>query len=94
MMTILKDCTTCRHHSKTTRPKVVDATGFDDQIEFADENETLYSCRAPQGPFAGREVGTVAVSCPSFEQPQSGAARLAELDRMIAERNKRTRGAE
>jgi hypothetical protein len=73
---------------------VVDATGFDDQIEFADENETVYSCRSTQGPFAGREVGTVAVSCPFFEQPQSGQARLAELDRMIAERNKRTRDVE
>jgi len=91
MMTVLRDCAGCRHHSKSQRLKVVDATGFDDQIEFADEYETVYSCLAKEGPFAGRQVGTVPVSCPSFEAPQGGADRLAELDRMIAERNRNKR---
>ena len=96
-MTTTKDCRDCKHHSATKRPRVVDQTGFDDQIEFSDEDETVYVCHAPEGPYAnGKEVGTLPVSCAAWAtRTNEGYGRLAELDRMIAaqeERLKKKRG--
>jgi hypothetical protein len=97
-MTTMKDCTNCKHHATLKRPKVVDSTGFDDQIEFSDEDEVVFVCRAVMGPYAGgQEVGTLAISCTSWVAvAKAGAERLAELDRMIEAQNARfrTRGDE
>lgn len=92
-MTTMKDCANCKHHATMKRPKVVDGTGFDDQIEFSDEDETVYVCRAIAGPYAGgQEVGTLPISCTSWTAAvHAGADRLAELDRMIAAQNDRFR---
>lgn len=92
-MTTKRDCKDCKHHSTLRRPKVVDGTGFDDQIEFSDDDETVYVCRAESGPYAGgKEVGTIPVSCSSWTAwTKAGADRLAELDRMIAAQNDRLR---
>lgn len=82
-------CANCRHVSKRLRPKVLEATGFDDQLMFDDEDETVFSCRAARGLYAGREVGPVPVDssdCGAWEIGQSAKSdRLAELDRKIAE---------
>jgi hypothetical protein len=95
-MTTTKDCRDCKHHSTKKQPRVVDPTGFDDQIEFADDDETVYVCRASEGPYAnGKEVGTLPVTCASWTAwtawTKAGADRLAELDRMIAAQNERLR---
>jgi hypothetical protein len=92
-MTTTKDCRDCKHHSASQRPRVVDQTGFDDQIEFSDEDETVYVCQASEGPYAnGKEVGTIPVSCSSWAaRTNAGADRLAELDRMIAAQEERLR---
>lgn len=89
----MKDCTNCKHHSTIKRPKVVDTTGFDDQIEFADEDETIYVCRSIMGPYAsGQEVGAAPVSCEAWAPTvRAGADRLAELDAMIAKQIERMR---
>jgi hypothetical protein len=93
MMTTLKDCSSCKHHATTKRPQVVDATGFDDQIEFSDADETIFVCRAVIGPHAGgQEIGTLPITCSSWVPAvKAGADRLAELDAMIARANERLR---
>lgn len=82
-----KTCVECRHHSTFKRPRVIDATGFDDQLMFedADKDETVYFCRAHVGPHADKEVGTVPITCSSWEGEKDRSARLEELDRRIAE---------
>lgn len=39
-------CADCRHVATDKRPRIIDATGFDDQMMFDDEDEVVYSCRA------------------------------------------------
>lgn len=38
-------CHTCRHHSARKRPRVTDTAGYDAYVEFADDDETVYTCR-------------------------------------------------
>lgn len=73
-------CPLCRHHSTSRRPKVV-GEALDTIVEFADEDETVYHCRASSGPHSGREVGTVPVSCAAFEPAR---ALNSELDTLMA----------
>ena len=40
-------CPTCRHHSARKRPRVTDTAGYDAYVEFADDDETVWTCRHP-----------------------------------------------
>lgn len=66
----VNDCSRCRHHSKQQRAK---PTGWQEgaHFELADETQTVYRCGAPEGPWAGKEVGLDPVTCESFS---AGAA--------------------
>ena len=56
----------------------------------ADEDETVYSCLARIGPHAQKEVGILPVLCDSWDAPvKTGNARLAELDELLARRERR-----
>lgn len=78
-------CATCRYVSKSTRPKIMDATGFDDQLMFEDVDETVYACRAEAGLWAGKEVGTEPVSaCPVWEAPTKEDEHKERADAMLA----------
>ena len=91
-MQLAKTCATCRHAATDKRPRVVGATGFGDQIEFGDDDEVTYACVAPGGEREGEFFGNAPVTCESWEPPRKEkSARLEELDRMIAEREARTR---
>jgi len=83
-------CATCRHVGTYKRPKITDATGFDDQLMFEDADETVYMCKASEGAYANTERIEPIVGCATWSAPvKVGADRLAELDRMIAEREAR-----
>jgi len=43
-----KTCADCRYAGTFKRPRIAEATGFDDQLMFedADQDETVYMCRA------------------------------------------------
>ena len=86
-------CATCRHGSSYKRPKILEETGFDDQLMFDDKDETVYVCRAPDGPHANAEQ-LVPITCSSWAPPTAGRSRLEELDRMIAARENRMRQGE
>ena len=82
-------CHECRYHSKTSRPSVVERAleGIMDTIvEFKDEDETVYHCRAPApSPYAGREVGPVPLHCDSFDRGSRAPDGLqARVDAMMA----------
>lgn len=83
-----EDCSTCRHHSKTERAKVV-GEAMDDIVEFSDDNETVYHCRSTQGPYAHREVGPVPVRCSAYCAPQP--LDLEHLDALMARLGNRTK---
>lgn len=70
----VNDCASCRHHSKQPREKL---TGWqeEDHFELEDKdrdsftlnpNAVVYRCGAPEGPYAGTEVGAEPVTCASF----------------------------
>jgi len=99
-------CADCRHVSIYKRPRIMEETGFDDQLMFSDasDDEPVFICKSPTGPFAGSEIGPIAKrrpsdsldfsegTCRAWTAPaMAGAERLAELDRLMArfdERNK------
>ncbi len=87
MTATVKDCSTCAHASTSKQKKVIEATGFGDQMMFEDEDkdETVYACAAPAGPYAGKGLGTTPVSCGSWKEPVKYSSRLAELDARIAQ---------
>ena len=96
-----RTCAECRHVSTDKQKKVLEATGFGDQIMFADESEdeVVYSCRAPEGsPHAGTTFGTTPLTCGAWSAASggvvSGGDRLTELDRLIAQREARGKGRE
>jgi hypothetical protein len=70
-MTTEKTCKDCRHVGTHTRPRIMEETGFGDQLMFedADKDETVYSCKAPYTPgqvtgglmMAPRADGTASV---------------------------------
>lgn len=85
-----RTCAECRYVATDKQPKPIEATGFGDQMMFADEDETVYTCRAPaENPNAGRFFGATPVTCDGWAAPDRGASRLAELDRLIAQREAR-----
>jgi hypothetical protein len=49
-------CHDCRFVSWQKRPKIMDATGFDDQLMFDDVDEIVYTCKA-FGPSRGALPG-------------------------------------
>lgn len=69
MTTIDETCKTCRYHSLSKRPKVVGEAGYDGYVEFADEDEDVYACRKPGGPFNGSEF-TEPIHCSAYEAGQ------------------------
>lgn len=89
-------CAECRHHSAFKRQRIIDATGFDDQLMFEDEDkdETVYICKAPGGKHFDKEIGTVPITCDSFEVGVKSALEkeqmeaLDRLERAYAERTK------
>ncbi len=84
-------CDSCRHHSKRTQPKVV-SESYDTLVEFADEDETVYSCRAAKGPYAGREVGATPVNCENYEPGiRLSLAEVDALDKMMSRFTKITK---
>ncbi len=103
---LAKTCADCRFVKTDRRPKIMDATGFGDQLMFEDGDETVYSCEAfvkDTGQriceHAGKVIGTTPITCEAWAKPQrrsgdvdGGDARLAELDRLIAAREARTAG--
>jgi len=99
-------CANCKFVGTYKRPRIMDATGFDDQLMFegpgdgADGtgDETVYMCKAPtsvnglMSPHPNTER-IEPITCEVW-RPQSAAnteaqARLAEIDRKIAEREAR-----
>lgn len=93
--TAAKTCAECRHHATYKRPRVADATGFDDQIEFHDDDETVYLCKAPLdsgGEHAGKEVGLVPITCAAWAAVRKDNERLAELDAKLAAYETRMKG--
>lgn len=102
-------CANCRFAFTHKRPKIIGATGFDDQLIFEDVDETVYSCRAvaweslsevaaPLSEHTGKEIGLTPISCPAWTGqgplPPRSVDRLAELDRMIAARDARVAAKE
>ena len=66
-----ENCSTCKYHSATKRPKVISGV-YDTLVEFADDDETVFHCKHPDGPHAGKEVGTVPVHCDAFAAGTTG----------------------
>lgn len=73
-----KTCSNCKHHSIYKRPKILEATGFGDQMMFDDSDEAVIICRAPAGPRASQEIGLTPISCTAHEP---AAAALSEEKR-------------
>ena len=96
MTVVGRTCAECRYVATDKQPKPIEATGFGDQMMFADEDETVYTCKAPQeNPNAGRFFGPTPVTCDGWAMigvANSGADRLNELDRLIAQRESRGKG--
>ena len=82
-------CKDCRFNATEKQKKALEATGFDDQIMFDDEDVVVYMCMAPSGPHRGKTIGLAPISCEAFSEPEAQTERLSELDRMIAAREAR-----
>ncbi len=73
----MSTCSTCRHHSKQTRARVIideDAADFEMIAEDETETDTVYFCQHPNAPASarGREVGlneAAGVGCELFQLP-------------------------
>jgi len=76
-----QNCATCRLHTTSSRPKVV-GEAMDTIVEFEDTDEVVFHCLAPVGPHAGREVGTVPITCTSYAAPPP--PNTADMDRLMA----------
>lgn len=86
-----QNCKSCKHHSTYKRPKVIDATGFGDQMMFDDKDEVVYVCKAPNGPRASTEVGLDPVHCPSWAETRKLSDEdRAQMDRWMARFAERT----
>ncbi len=87
----LQTCADCRYASTHRRPRIMEATGFGDLLQFADADETVYTCRAlGVSEHGGKEIGLVPIVCSTWATtPKAGLARMSELDRKIAEFEKR-----
>lgn len=86
-----KTCANCRLVGTNRRPRAVDATGFGDQIEFGDDDETVYTCRAPVGvsEFSGREIGVTPITCSGWSEARtSDKAKFDEMEARFAARTK------
>ncbi len=86
-----RDCSTCRFAATDKRKKIIDATGFDDQMMFEDHDEIVYSCKAfgddrseSLSPHAGKVIGIAPISCDGWARAQQIAPeKAAELDSMV-----------
>lgn len=82
------DCSNCRYVATNTRPKIMEETGFDDQLMFDDIDEAIYTCRAFADQIAlcehaGKEIGLVPITCSTWAVPAQ-KSKNAEADRLIA----------
>lgn len=79
-----KTCAACRFHTTEKRPHPTSSGAlYDTQVEFEDEDAVVFHCRAPQGPFSGKEIGVLPVFCDAFVLGTRTAAN-AQLDARMA----------
>lgn len=91
----MDNCRNCRFHSIHKRPKILEETGFGDQLMFADadEDEEVFSCRAPTGPHSNSEVGITPVLCSAWQVLRILTdEQRAEMDRQMARFEERMKG--
>lgn len=73
-------------------------SSFEDEKGVLHMSVIRYGPNLDKAPHSGKTIGLVPITCVAWEAPQTGAgvksARLAELDRMIAERDARNKGKE
>lgn len=81
-----RSCENCRHHSTRMAPKPhKDADEFMDGtfVVMEDSDQKVYSCKAPEGPHAGTEIGPVPTTCDSWDgkqaEPSARDTRMKEL---------------
>lgn len=86
------DCSTCRHRSEHRRLRVADVA-FDEIVEWTDEEEIVYTCRAPSGVFVGQEIGTKPVRCSSYAS-SSPTAVSDSIDALMARFEERHKNKE
>lgn len=74
------DCSTCRFHSKSMRPKPIAELGFEALFQVEDEDQPFYTCRSKDSQHFGREIGFVPTVCDSYREP---SPRSGDADRAV-----------